>query len=151
MIPVAGDVANASLNHFLIVRKARQTGISSHLLRQMLLNNAISAVAGIVPVVGDFITAAFKANSRNARLLEEYLRSESLSDETFTNDRKPSTSPFDGLSESVKVDRAVQVDEEDVRGMEEGLLDIDRIEIVAKRIYHHASQTWASRSQYKHE
>jgi hypothetical protein len=151
MIPVAGDIANASLNHILIVRKARQTDISSCLLRQMLLNNAISTVAGIVPVVGNLVTAAFKANSRNARLLEGHLRPEGLSDGTFTNERKPSTSPFDGLSESVKVDRAVQVDEEDVRGMENGLLDVDRIQIVAKRIYHHASQTWASQSQYKHE
>lgn len=40
----------------------------------MLLNNAISAGVGFVPIVGDIILAMYKANSRNAALLEEYLR-----------------------------------------------------------------------------
>lgn len=40
----------------------------------MLMNNAISAGVGLVPVAGDFILAMYKANSRNAALLEEYLR-----------------------------------------------------------------------------
>ena len=40
----------------------------------MLLNNAISAAVGFVPIVGDVVLAAFKANSRNAALLEEFLR-----------------------------------------------------------------------------
>ena len=40
----------------------------------MLVNNAISAGVGFVPFVGDIAIAAFKANSRNAALLEEFLR-----------------------------------------------------------------------------
>ena len=40
----------------------------------MLMNNAVSAAVGFVPLVGDLVLAAFKANSRNAALLEEYLR-----------------------------------------------------------------------------
>jgi hypothetical protein len=40
----------------------------------MLTNNAVSAAVGFVPLVGDVILAAFKANSRNAALLEEFLR-----------------------------------------------------------------------------
>jgi len=40
----------------------------------MLLNNAISAGVGFVPVVGDVILAVYKANSRNVALLEEFLR-----------------------------------------------------------------------------
>lgn len=40
----------------------------------MLFNNAISAAVGFVPIVGDVVLAAFKANSRNAALLEEFLR-----------------------------------------------------------------------------
>jgi hypothetical protein len=40
----------------------------------MLLNNFISATCGLVPFVGDVVLASFKANSRNAALLEEYLR-----------------------------------------------------------------------------
>ena len=40
----------------------------------MLLNMALSAGIGLVPVVGDVGIAVFKTNSRNAALLEEYLR-----------------------------------------------------------------------------
>lgn len=38
------------------------------------MNNAVSAGASFIPVVGDVILAMYKANSRNAALLEEYLR-----------------------------------------------------------------------------
>ncbi len=40
----------------------------------MLLNNAVSAAVGLVPFVGDIVLATFKANSRNAAILEEFLR-----------------------------------------------------------------------------
>lgn len=40
----------------------------------MLLNNAVSAAIGFVPIVGDIALATFKANSRNAAILEEFLR-----------------------------------------------------------------------------
>ena len=40
----------------------------------MLLNNAVSAAVGFVPFVGDLVLAMYKANSRNAALLEEFLR-----------------------------------------------------------------------------
>jgi hypothetical protein len=40
----------------------------------MLVNNAISGLVGFVPFAGDIIIAQFKANSRNAALLEEFLR-----------------------------------------------------------------------------
>jgi hypothetical protein len=40
----------------------------------MLLNNIISAGLGVVPFIGDVILAIYKANSRNAALLEEFLR-----------------------------------------------------------------------------
>ncbi|KAH9945442.1 uncharacterized protein BXZ73DRAFT_96431 [Epithele typhae] len=74
IIPGAGDIADASLNYFLVVRKARQAEIPSWLLRQMLLNNAVSAAVGLIPFVGDIVLATYKANSRNAALLEEFLR-----------------------------------------------------------------------------
>ncbi|KAI0071989.1 hypothetical protein K474DRAFT_1668362 [Panus rudis PR-1116 ss-1] len=74
IIPGAGDAADAVLNYVLVVRKAKQAEIPGWLLSRMLVNNAISAGVGLVPFVGDIVLAAFKANSRNAALLEEYLR-----------------------------------------------------------------------------
>ena len=40
----------------------------------MVGNQAVATVIGFVPIVGDIGIAIFKTNSRNAALLEEYLR-----------------------------------------------------------------------------
>ncbi|KAF9445522.1 hypothetical protein P691DRAFT_805539 [Macrolepiota fuliginosa MF-IS2] len=74
LVPVAGDVANLSLNHLLIVRKAKQADVPAWLLGKMQINNVISTGVGLVPVAGDVVVAVFKANSRNSALLEEFLR-----------------------------------------------------------------------------
>ncbi|KAG9030699.1 hypothetical protein FS837_003194, partial [Tulasnella sp. UAMH 9824] len=74
LIPVVGDVTDAGLNYFLVLRICRQADLPAWLTRQMLFNNAVSAGVGFVPVVGDLILAIWKANSRNAALLEEFLR-----------------------------------------------------------------------------
>lgn len=39
----------------------------------MILNLVISAAIGIVPIVGDILLASYRANVRNARLLENFL------------------------------------------------------------------------------
>ncbi|KAJ7704327.1 hypothetical protein B0H17DRAFT_1039281 [Mycena rosella] len=74
IIPGAGDVADVSLNYLLVVRKARKADLPTWMVRKMLANNAASALMGLVPFAGDVALAAFKANSRNAALLEEFLR-----------------------------------------------------------------------------
>jgi Domain of unknown function (DUF4112) len=43
------------------------------LTRRMMLNLAISASIGLVPGIGDILLAAYRANLRNARLLEKFL------------------------------------------------------------------------------
>ncbi|KLO14254.1 hypothetical protein SCHPADRAFT_903434 [Schizopora paradoxa] len=73
IIPMAGDIADATLNYYLVVRKARQADLPGWLVRRMLLNNMISAGIGCVPIAGDIAIAVFKANSQNARLLRDYL------------------------------------------------------------------------------
>jgi hypothetical protein len=40
----------------------------------MLFNLAVATSVGLVPIVGDVMLAMWRANSRNAALLEEYLR-----------------------------------------------------------------------------
>ncbi|KAJ8594693.1 hypothetical protein M405DRAFT_760340 [Rhizopogon salebrosus TDB-379] len=74
IVPAAGDVADAALNYFLVIRKARQAELPSWLVRRMLVNNAVAILSGLVPVAGDVVMAVFKTNSRNAALLEEFLR-----------------------------------------------------------------------------
>ncbi|CAD6907339.1 unnamed protein product [Tilletia controversa] len=75
LIPGVGDAADAALNWFLVVRPAKNGfELPKWLVSQMLVNNAISAGVGLVPFAGDIMLAIWKANSRNAKLLEEYLR-----------------------------------------------------------------------------
>lgn len=49
-------------------------GLPAAVKVQMLFNIAFDFVIGLVPFVGDLIDAGFKANSRNALLLEKHLR-----------------------------------------------------------------------------
>ncbi|KAG6900689.1 hypothetical protein C0993_005000 [Termitomyces sp. T159_Od127] len=74
LIPVVGDVVNAWLNYYFVIRKAQQADLPSWLLQQMHLNNVISAAVGCVPFIGDVVIAVFKTNSRNVALVEEMLR-----------------------------------------------------------------------------
>lgn len=41
---------------------------------RMLCNVAFDFLIGLVPVIGDILDISFKANSRNAKLLESYLQ-----------------------------------------------------------------------------
>ncbi|KAF5342068.1 hypothetical protein D9611_001577 [Ephemerocybe angulata] len=74
LIPIVGDITDATLNYYLVVRKARKADLPPWLLSRMMLNNAISLAVSFVPFAGDLVLAMFKANSRNAALLEEFLR-----------------------------------------------------------------------------
>ncbi|KAF5322263.1 hypothetical protein D9619_000124 [Psilocybe cf. subviscida] len=74
LIPIVGDVTDASLNYFLVIRPARRADLPDWLVQRMLFNSAVSVAVGFVPFVGDVVMATFKTNSRNAALLEEFLR-----------------------------------------------------------------------------
>ncbi|KAK7037743.1 hypothetical protein VNI00_010704 [Paramarasmius palmivorus] len=74
IVPGAGDILGATLSYTLVVRKAKKAEIPGWLLSRMLANNAVSAGVGLVPFVGDVFVAVYKTNSRNAALLEEFLR-----------------------------------------------------------------------------
>lgn len=72
IIPGAGDIADLLLNQALIVNKAKQLeGIPDSLVQHMVMNNAVSTGVGFIPIVGDFIIAAWKANSRNVNMVEK--------------------------------------------------------------------------------
>jgi hypothetical protein len=67
-----GD-ALTSVISLLIVHHAWQTGASPLTLGRMLSNVAVDFLVGSIPFVGDLFDVAFKANCRNARLLEQHL------------------------------------------------------------------------------
>lgn len=74
LIPLAGDAVGVALA-LLLARKTRKLegGIDTNLLIRMMINIAVDFLIGLVPFIGDLADAAFKANTRNLRLLEEHL------------------------------------------------------------------------------
>ncbi|KAK4699605.1 hypothetical protein P7C70_g6652, partial [Phenoliferia sp. Uapishka_3] len=73
LIPIAGDLAAFLLGYMLVLKKCREADLPLVLQQRMAFNQAVSVGAGMIPMVGDIILAVWKANSRNAALLEEYL------------------------------------------------------------------------------
>lgn len=75
LVPGAGDIIDAVLNYTLVLKPSKDgADLPPWLVRKMMFNNAVSAGVGLIPIAGDLVLAAWKANSRNARLLEEFLR-----------------------------------------------------------------------------
>ena len=72
LIPGVGDVVGAGMSGFIILTAARM-GASPTVLLRMLANVGIDALVGAVPLAGDLFDAAWRANTRNAALLERHL------------------------------------------------------------------------------
>ena len=72
LFPGLGDVLTSTLS-LLIVHHAWQTGASKLTLARMLGNIGVDFVVGAVPFIGDLFDFVWKANRKNARLLEQHL------------------------------------------------------------------------------
>jgi hypothetical protein len=72
LFPGLGDALTSVLS-LIIVHHAWQTGASPLTLVRMLGNVAVDFLVGSIPFLGDLFDVAFKANRRNARLLEQHL------------------------------------------------------------------------------
>lgn len=68
LFPGVGDTLTTSLA-LVIVFVAWREGAGAAVLGRMLLNVAVDAVGGTVPVVGDFFDLTFRANRKNYELL----------------------------------------------------------------------------------
>lgn len=73
LFPGIGDVLTSIIS-LLIVHHAWQTGTSTFTLARMVGNVAADFLIGSIPFVGDLFDVAFKANRKNARLLELHLK-----------------------------------------------------------------------------
>lgn len=69
LAPGVGDLATAGLGFYLVVIAWRRR-LPAVVLARMLLNLALDAFLGSVPLVGDLFDFAFGANTRNLALLE---------------------------------------------------------------------------------
>ncbi len=73
LLPGAGDLLTTGFSVYILVMAARFR-LPTSLLRGMILNVALEAVLGSVPVLGDVFDAFFKANIRNLAVLEQHLQ-----------------------------------------------------------------------------
>lgn len=71
LIPGAGDLGTFAVSGYMLVIMARN-GASGFVLARMAVNVIIDALIGSIPLIGDLFDFAFKANTRNLRLMEEH-------------------------------------------------------------------------------
>lgn len=69
VLPGAGDLIGALLGLYLVAVAVRHR-MSPVIIARMLLNLAVDAAVGAIPVVGDIADFAFRANQRNLALLD---------------------------------------------------------------------------------
>ena len=69
LIPGLGDLIGMGIGLY-IVATAERAGVPRVVLARMLANVGIDAAVGAVPFAGDVLDAAWRANAKNARLLE---------------------------------------------------------------------------------
>ncbi|TKA54382.1 hypothetical protein B0A49_11349, partial [Cryomyces minteri] len=83
LLPGAGDALDGVIAYLLYRRCCEVScGLGSDIDRRMKLNIIIDFFIGLVPFLGDFVDAYFKANTRNVRLLEQRL------DDIYNPERK---------------------------------------------------------------
>ena len=75
LLPVVGDAVGLVLGGYVLV-EAQRAGASKDVKLRMLRNMGIDFLGGPLPVIGDGFDAVYKANTRNTRLLRNYLEKE---------------------------------------------------------------------------
>ncbi|ORY69558.1 PH domain-containing protein [Pseudomassariella vexata] len=75
IVPGVGDVFDAFMA-MMVVHTCKQVegGLPQSVLSKMYMNVILDFLVGLVPFLGDVADAVFRANTRNAVVLEEYLR-----------------------------------------------------------------------------
>ncbi|MEG4117213.1 DUF4112 domain-containing protein [Microcoleus sp. N9_B4] len=74
LIPGGGDVISSIFAGYVVFKSA-QMGVPQETLVKMAANIVFDTVAGTVPVAGDLLDVAWKANVKNIELLDTHLGS----------------------------------------------------------------------------
>jgi Domain of unknown function (DUF4112) len=75
LIPGAGDAVNLGVSIYTLML-ARKLAAPNNLLLKMAANSGVDFGLGSVPILGDIFDMFFKSNTRNLKLLTEYLASQ---------------------------------------------------------------------------
>ncbi len=72
LVPGIGDAIGAILSSY-ILNEAAALGVPRTVLLRMSFNIAVDAVIGVIPFAGDLFDVAWKANLKNAKLINDWL------------------------------------------------------------------------------
>ncbi len=72
LVPGAGDVLGLGISAYALLL-AHRLGAPKSLLLRMLANSAVDAGLGTVPALGDVFDLFFKSNTKNLKLLTDFL------------------------------------------------------------------------------
>ena len=72
LVPGVGDLAGAVMSGYIVLASARM-GVPPAVVGRMILNLGVDTLVGSVPLLGDLFDVGFRANLRNAALLERHL------------------------------------------------------------------------------
>lgn len=73
LLPGGGDLIGGAVSSYAILIAAR-LGAPPAVIARMAMNIGIDALIGVIPLLGDVFDVGWKANRRNADLLETYLQ-----------------------------------------------------------------------------
>ncbi|HEU4878097.1 MAG TPA: DUF4112 domain-containing protein [Gemmatimonadaceae bacterium] len=72
LVPGLGDIGGAVMSGYIVLASARM-GVPPAVVARMILNLGVDTVVGSVPLIGDLFDVGFRANIRNAALLDRHL------------------------------------------------------------------------------
>jgi hypothetical protein len=72
LVPGGGDFLGTALAAYIVLESARM-GLPRNKLLQMVWNIILDTLGGTIPVLGDLVDVAWKANVKNITLLEQHL------------------------------------------------------------------------------
>ena len=72
LVPGAGDLVSSVMSGYIVLASARM-GVPPAVVARMILNLGVDTLVGTVPLLGDLFHVGFKANVRNAALLDRHL------------------------------------------------------------------------------
>jgi len=74
LLPLGGDVLTGCVQVGIVLVALRHYRVPREVAARMLANVLLDVSVGAIPLLGDLFDVAFKANTRNMRLLEPYMR-----------------------------------------------------------------------------
>ena len=72
LVPGLGDLTGAVMSGYILLSASR-LGVPASVLGKMLLNLGVDTLVGTIPLLGDVFDVGFKANVRNAALIDKHL------------------------------------------------------------------------------